>query len=406
MSETAIKAEDLKSVAGVQVAAVASHIRYANRLDLVLIALDEGSTAAGVFTRNAFCAAPVHVARRHLAESAGASRYLLINTGNANAGTGQKGMDDALASCEAVAREAGVPVEAVLPFSTGVIGENLPVAKLVAGIPGALAALGQDWLSAAKGIMTTDTRPKVRSVQLSLQGKTVTITGMTKGAGMIKPNMATMLGFVFTDAKIAQPVLQNLLSSVVEQSFNRITVDGDTSTNDCCILAATGKAGVEINPELVEDFTCFEEALQTLVKELAKDIIRDAEGAAKFVTVDIQGGGNTRECLLVAYAIAESPLVKTALSASDPNWGRILAAVGRAGIEDLDVARVSLYLGEVCIASNGMLAPGYTEAQGQAEMNKPEILITVDLGRGDARETVWTSDLSEEYVRINASYRS
>ena len=406
MSETAIKAEDLKSVAGVQVAAVASHIRYANRLDLVLIALDEGSTAAGVFTRNAFCAAPVHVARKHLDESAGACRYLLINTGNANAGTGQKGMDDALASCAALAREAGVAVEAVLPFSTGVIGENLPVAKLVAGIPGALATLGQDWLSAAKGIMTTDTRPKVRSVQLALQGKTVTITGMTKGAGMIKPNMATMLGFVFTDAKIAQPVLQSLLSAVVEQSFNRITVDGDTSTNDCCILAATGKSGVVIDPASAEDFSCFEQALQALVKELAKDIIRDAEGAAKFVTVDIQGGGNTRECLLVAYAIAESPLVKTALSASDPNWGRILAAVGRAGIEDLDVERVSLYLGDVCIARNGMLAPGYTEAQGQAEMNKPEILITVDLGRGDARETVWTSDLSEEYVRINASYRS
>ncbi|MCP5358749.1 MAG: bifunctional glutamate N-acetyltransferase/amino-acid acetyltransferase ArgJ [Pseudomonadales bacterium] len=406
MSETAIKAEDLKSVAGVQVAAVASHIRYANRLDLVLIALDEGSTAAGVFTRNAFCAAPVHVARKHLASSAGASRYLLINTGNANAGTGQKGLADAQACCEAMARAAGVPVDTVLPFSTGVIGENLPVAKVEAGIPHALAALGQDWLNAAKGIMTTDTRPKARSVQLNLQGKTVTITGMTKGAGMIKPNMATMLGFVFTDAKITQPVLQELLNGVVDQSFNRITVDGDTSTNDCCILAATGKAGVEIAPASADDFARFEEALQALVKELAKDIIRDAEGAKKFVTVDIQGGGNTRECLLVAYAIAESPLVKTALSASDPNWGRILAAVGRAGIEELDVERISLHLGDVCIATNGMLAPGYTEAQGQAEMNKSEILITVNLGRGDARETVWTSDLSEEYVRINASYRS
>lgn len=406
MSDITIKADDLHSVAGVQVAAVASHIRYANRLDLVLIALAEGSTAAGVFTRNAFCAAPVHIARQHLVSSAGATRYLLINTGNANAGTGQRGLDDAIACCETLAREAGVALDAVLPFSTGVIGENLPVGKIQAGVPHALAALGDDWLSAAKGIMTTDTRPKARSTQLQLHGKTVTITGITKGAGMIKPNMATMLSFVCTDAQIAQPVLQDLLRRAVDQSFNRITVDGDTSTNDCCILAATAQAGVSVSPADAAEFARFDSALQRLVQDLAKDIIRDAEGAKKFVTVDIQGGGTTQECLLVAYAISESPLVKTALSASDPNWGRILAAIGRAGIDGLDVGLISVHLGAVCIVKNGTLAAAYTEAQGQAEMSKAEILIRVDLGRGAARETVWTSDLSEEYVRINASYRS
>ncbi len=406
MSDVTSSTTVLHPVAGVSLSAVASHIRYANRLDLVLFSLAEGTRTAGVFTRNAFCAAPVLVARKHLQSHADNIRYLLINTGNANAGTGQRGYDDAIACCATLAGLTGVATESVLPFSTGVIGEKLPVAKIQAGIPSALAALGDDWASAAKGIMTTDTVPKARSVTVTLQGRPVTITGITKGAGMIKPNMATMLCFVCTDAAIEHAVLQTLLSGAVDQSFNRITVDGDTSTNDCCILSATGKSGVSISPDNAAEYAAFDRALRGLVQDLAKDIIRDAEGAKKFVTVDIQGARDTHECLLVAYAIAESPLVKTALSASDPNWGRILAAVGRAGVDALEVDLISIHLGDVCIVHNGMLAPDYTEAQGQAEMNKQEILITVNLGRGNARETVWTSDLSEEYVRINASYRS
>jgi glutamate N-acetyltransferase/amino-acid N-acetyltransferase len=406
MSISEIKAEDLLAVAGVKVASVMSGIRYKNRLDLVLMEIAPGATVAGVFTLNAFCAAPVQLARKHLAESGGAIRYLLINTGNANAGTGQKGLDDAAACCGFVAQHTGVAAAQVLPFSTGVIGENLPVAKVEAGVPNALNALGDEWLQAAKGIMTTDTRPKARSVRVDCNGKSVVITGIAKGAGMIKPNMATLLSFVFTDAAIEQSLLQQMLASVVDQSFNRITVDGDTSTNDCCVLTATGKSGVAITRTDKAVFERFEDALQDLVRELAKDIIRDAEGAKKFVTVDIQGGADVQECLKVAYAIAESPLVKTALSASDPNWGRILAAIGRAGVHALDVSRITVHLGAVCIVQNGTLATTYTEAQGQAEMNKPAIDITVNLARGTARETVWTSDLSEDYVRINASYRS
>jgi len=405
-SASTIKAEDLHRIEGVRVAAVEAGIRYRNRLDLVLMEIAPGSTVAGVFTRNAFCAAPVQIARKHLVDSGGNIRYLLINTGNANAGTGQKGLNDALSSCALVAEAAGVDASAVLPFSTGVIGENLPVDKIAGGVPSALAALGHDWLSAAKGIMTTDTRPKARSVVVDCNGRKVAITGIAKGAGMIKPNMATLLSFVFTDAGIAQPLLQKMLNSVVDQSFNRITVDGDTSTNDCCVMTATGKSGVVISEADTTVFSRFETALQDLVRELAKDIIRDAEGAKKFVTVDIQGGADTQECLKVAYAIAESPLVKTALSASDPNWGRILAAVGRAGLQDLDVSRISVYLGSVCIAENGTRSTTYSEELGQAEMNKSAIEITVKLARGNARETVWTSDLSEDYVRINASYRS
>lgn len=404
--ETEIKAQDLLRVEGARVAAVEANVRYGNRLDLVVMELAPGSTVAGVFTRNAFCAAPVQVARKHLQESGGQVRYLLTNTGNANAGTGDKGIEDALACCAALAEHAGVSVSAVLPFSTGVIGEGLPVDRISAGIPRALAALGDNWLDAARGIMTTDTRPKARSVQVDCGGRQVTITGLSKGAGMIKPNMATMLSYVFTDAAISQELLQAMLASAVDRSFNRITVDGDTSTNDCCILAATGGSGVTIAQDGGAIFTRFLDALQDLLQELAKDIIRDAEGARKFVTVDIQEGGSTEECLKVAYAIAESPLVKTALSASDPNWGRILAAVGRAGVEDLDVSRVSVYLGNVCITENGTRASTYREELGQVEMNREEITITVKLSRGKAREVVWTSDLSEEYVRINASYRS
>jgi glutamate N-acetyltransferase/amino-acid N-acetyltransferase len=394
-------------VDGIKIAAVSAGVRYKNRLDLVLFELAPGTRSSGMFTQNAFCAAPVVIARQHLLGSAGAARYLLVNTGNANAGTGPQGMTDAQACCQALAAGAGVDVQQVLPFSTGVIGERLPAERIVAAVPDALAGLHADnWLLAAKGIMTTDTRPKAVSRVVAVAGQKVTITGITKGAGMIKPNMATMLAFVGTDAAVDQALLDSLLRSAVEQSFNRITVDGDTSTNDCCILSATGCSGVQISDADPVMFEAFSSALHELVLELAKLIIRDAEGAKKFVTVDVRGGGSSKECLLVAYAIAESPLVKTALSASDPNWGRILAAIGRAGVETLDVSRIDIYLDAVPIVKQGGLAPGYHEALGQSVMNQEDITLHVELGRGDVRELVWTADLSEEYVRINASYRS
>lgn len=397
----------LLPISGIRMSAVSAGVRYQNRLDLVLFELAEGTRTAGVFTRNAFCAAPVVLARKHLQASAGAVRYLLINTGNANAGTGEQGMTDAVTCCQAMADAASVDVHQVLPFSTGVIGEKLPADRIAAAVPKALTALQDDqWLEAAKGIMTTDTRPKAVTAQVDHNGKKVTITGITKGAGMIKPNMATMLAFVCTDAAIEQSLLEELLRSAVEQSFNRITVDGDTSTNDCCVLSATGKSGIEISKSQAGLFDAFSRALHELILDLAKLIIRDAEGAKKFVTVDVRGGGNTTECLQVAYAIAESPLVKTALSASDPNWGRILAAVGRAGVPELDVSRIDIYLDEVCIVKKGGLAPDYREDKGQAVMNQEDICLRVELARGSVQEQVWTADLSEEYVRINASYRS
>lgn len=394
-------------VDGIRIATISAGVRYQNRLDMVLFELAPGTRSAGVFTLNAFCAAPVVIARQNLASSAGEVRYLLVNTGNANAGTGPQGMTDAQACCQAVADAAGVAVQQVLPFSTGVIGERLPADRIVAAVPKALQALELDsWLLAAKGIMTTDTRPKAVSRVVDVGGKKVTLTGITKGAGMIKPNMATMLAFVGTDAVLDQSLLESLLKSSVEQSFNRITVDGDTSTNDCCILSATGHSGVHITEADQPLFDAFSSALHELVLELAKLIIRDAEGAKKFVTVDVRGGGSTRECLQVAYAIAESPLVKTALSASDPNWGRILAAIGRAGVENLDVSKIDIYLDDVAIVKHGGLAPSYHEALGQKVMNQEDITLHVELARGDYRELVWTADLSEEYVRINASYRS
>lgn len=394
-------------VDGVKIASVSAGVRYQNRLDMVLFELAPGSRSAGVFTLNAFCAAPVVIARENLQRAGGDVRYLLVNTGNANAGTGPQGMDDARACCQAVAEAAAVDVQQVLPFSTGVIGERLPAERIVAAVPKALQALEVDsWLQAAKGIMTTDTRPKAVSRVVEHEGKKVTLTGITKGAGMIKPNMATMLAFVATDAELEQALLESLLRSTVEQSFNRITVDGDTSTNDCCILSATGKSGVRIAEADQALFEAFSSALHELMLELAKLIIRDAEGAKKFVTVDVRGGGSTRECLQVAYAIAESPLVKTALSASDPNWGRILAAIGRAGVDNLDVSKIDVYLDDVAIVQQGGLAPSYREELGQRVMNQEDITLHVELARGDYRELVWTADLSEEYVRINASYRS
>lgn len=399
--------DPLLPVAGVRLAAVSAGVRYQNRRDVAVLELAEGSLTAGVYTRNAFCAAPVQIARSHEQGCEGRVRYLLVNTGNANAGTGEQGMRDAQGCCEALAELTGVRVEQVLPFSTGVIGERLPAERIIAALPGSLSEVAEDrWHDAAIGIMTTDTRPKGISRTLELDGKTVTITGITKGAGMIKPNMATMLAFVATDARLDLPLLQQLLRSSVEQSFNRITVDGDTSTNDCCMITATGQSGVEISTEAPELLARFSDKLAEVVRELAKLIIRDAEGARKFVTVDIRGGGSVDECLKVAYTIAESPLVKTALSASDPNWGRILAAIGRAGIDDLDVSLIDIYLGDVKLVASGGLADSYTEAQGQAVMAAEDIVLRVELGRGEVAEQVWTADLSEEYVRINASYRS
>lgn len=395
----------LPVVDGVKLSAIASGIRYADRLDLVLIELSTGSNTVGVFTQNAFCAAPVHVAKSHLQKSN--SRYFLINTGNANAGTGERGKLDALECCNALAEKANVKLEQVLPFSTGVIGELLPVQKVIQGIPRAMASLDEsEWMPAATGIMTTDTRPKAVSAKIKQNGKEVTICGIAKGSGMIKPNMATLLAFIFTDADIEKDLLKNLLTRLVNRSFNRITVDGDTSTNDSCLLVATGKSDVTVSVENLEYYSAFVEKLDFVFKELAMGIIKDAEGATKFMQINVTGGKDCKECLDVAYTVAESPLVKTALFASDPNWGRILAAVGRAGLKDLDVDRITVDLGNIRLVENGGLADSYTEAAGQAEMNKEEITVTVNLSRGEAAETVWTSDLSHDYIRINAGYRT
>ncbi len=394
----------LLPVAGVRIGVAEAGIRKANRKDLVVFELAEGSSVAAVFTTNAFCAAPVHVAREHLA--AATCRYWLVNTGCANAGTGEQGMVDARQSCASLAQLASVPASAVLPFSTGVIGELLPMERLTAGMPAAIADLAADhWLRAAEGIMTTDTRPKGASRQLLIDGKAVTITGISKGAGMIKPNMATMLGFAATDARVAQSDLQDLLSLVADQSFNRITVDGDTSTNDACMLAATGQSGCVLSPASPH-WPAFAQAVRELFVELAQAIVRDGEGATKFVTVQIHGGGNSDECLRAAYAIAESPLVKTALFASDPNWGRLLAAIGRSGIPALDTSRIDIFLNGVQIVERGGRAAAYTEAQGQQAMAPEEITIRVELARGEASETVWTCDFSHDYVTINAEYRT
>ncbi|GAB6043798.1 bifunctional glutamate N-acetyltransferase/amino-acid acetyltransferase ArgJ [Endothiovibrio diazotrophicus] len=395
----------LHPVPGVRLGAAAAGIRYQGRDDLVVLELAEGGRGAAVFTRNAFCAAPVTLARRHLA--AGAPRFLLVNSGNANAGTGAAGMVAAEASCAALAGLAGCAAQAVLPFSTGVIGEPLNVERLAAGLPAALADLSEaGWERAARAIMTTDTVAKGASRQVVIEGRTVTVTGIAKGSGMIRPDMATMLAYVATDAPVSAERLQECLEEAVNESFNRITVDGDTSTNDACVLVASGRAEI---PEIQGYGPAFEtlcEAVTAVCMELAQAIIRDGEGATKFITVEVLGGRDERECLDVAYTIAHSPLVKTAFHASDPNWGRILAAVGRAGVEEMDLDAVTIRLGEVCIVRDGGRDPAYTEAAGQAVMNEPEITVTVDLGRGDAKERVWTTDLSYEYVRINAEYRT
>ncbi len=395
---------ELFPVSGVRIGIAEAGIRKANRKDVVIFELAAGSTVAATFTTNAFCAAPVHVAKKHLATEA--CRYWLVNTGCANAGTGEQGMQDALQSCDALAKITAVKPESILPFSTGVIGELLPMERLVGGLPKALADLDANhWLRAAEGIMTTDTRPKAASKKISIDGNIITVTGISKGAGMIKPNMATMLGFVATDAKVSQEDLHALLKSVVNKSFNRITIDGDTSTNDACMFAATGKSGVVLSPASPQ-WNVFAQAVENIFAELAQAIVRDGEGATKFITVEINGGNSSAECLRAAYAIAESPLVKTALFASDPNWGRILAAIGRSGIENLDTSRINIFLNDVQIVQNGGRATSYTEEQGQRAMAPEEIIVRVELQRGVIGETVWTCDFSHDYVTINAEYRT
>lgn len=402
------KLGELHPVPGFRLGTVSAGIKQPGRADLVLMELDEAANTAVVFTRNAFCAAPVSVAREHLRACAGRPRYLLVNTGNANAGTGQEGMIAARACTEAVASLARVSAESVLPFSTGVIGEPLPVGLIQSAIPQAFEALVADgWADAASGIMTTDTRPKGHSLKFSVDGKEYVITGIAKGAGMIRPNMATMLAYVATDMAVQPGQLHDLLAGAVDTTFNRITVDGDTSTNDACVFVATGAAG---NEPLVDDTSSLYEPLRIALEEicltLAQGLVRDGEGASKFVTVQVNGGRVEQECLDVAFTIAHSPLVKTALFASDPNWGRLLAAIGRAGVEDLDVNRIGLYLNDVLIASDGCRAPSYTEEQGVTAMKPEDIVVRVELNRGSASGTVWTTDFSYDYVRINAEYRS
>ena len=399
-------AEGLLPVPGVRLGVAQAGVKRAGRDDLLVVEAAPGSTAAAVFTRNAFCAAPVTLARRHLAASD--PRYLLVNSGNANAGTGPRGLEDALRTCAALAEAGGVCAEAVLPFSTGVIGAPLPVDRIVAALPAALTALTEEgWARAARAIMTTDTVPKGLSVRCTVAGREFTVTGIAKGAGMIRPDMATMLAFLATDAAVPGALLQACLAEAVERSFNRITVDGDTSTNDACVLLATGRSSApRVEAVRGAGYAALRDAVAEVCTHLAQAIVRDAEGATKFVTVAVEGGASESECLDVAYAIGHSPLVKTALFASDPNWGRILAAVGRAGLADLDIGRVRIDVGPITIVEAGGRAPGYTEDQGQAVFGAPEITIRVLLGRGGASATVWTSDLSYDYVRINAEYRT
>lgn len=395
---------------GARIGVVEAGIKTEGRKDLVLIELAKGSTCSGVFTKNAFCAAPVQLCKAHLATGSFAqasNAYLVVNTGNANAGTGKQGMDDALQSCAAIAEQFGVEPEQVLPFSTGVIGEKLPIEKIVAAIPQAKVQLkGDAWTDAAEGIMTTDTRPKGVSTEISYAGETIRINGISKGAGMIKPNMATMLAYVGCDASVPQALLDELLHELAEASFNRITVDGDTSTNDSCILFATGKSKAPLIDKSHADFPAFKDALSDVLVELAQLIVRDGEGATKFVTVQVEQAKSTEEALEVAYTIAHSPLIKTALFACDPNWGRILAALGRASIEAFDLSLVEIYLGDVRIVHQGEKCAEYTEERGQAVMDQEEITIRIDLARGSVEETVWTTDLSHDYVTINAEYRT
>ena len=401
------RAQDLLPVPGLRIGVAEAGVRKPGRKDLTVMLLEPGACVGGVFTRNRFCAAPVQVCREHLGDGH-AVRALVINTGNANAGTGQDGLVRARATCIALARHLNIAPEEVLPFSTGVIMEPLPVDRIQAGLPAALADAREDhWLRAAQGIMTTDTLAKAMSRQVVIEGKTVTITGISKGAGMIRPNMATMLGFLATDAVIAAHLMKDLASELAEGSFNRVTVDGDTSTNDSFIVMATGKASHAPITSLasVAGRALFDAILE-VSRLLAQAIVRDGEGATKFITVRVDGGKTAAECRQVAYAIAHSPLVKTAFFASDPNLGRILAAVGYAGIDDLDPTRIDLFLDDVHVAVGGGRNPAYREEDGQRVMKQAEITVRVGLGRGAASDTVWTCDFSHEYVTINADYRS
>jgi glutamate N-acetyltransferase / amino-acid N-acetyltransferase len=400
-------AASLFPIAGVRIGVTEAGIRKAARKDLTVVLLEPGASVSGVFTSNRFCAAPVQLCREHLA-SGSAVRALLINTGNANAGTGTDGLARAQRSCIALAAKLGLSEQQVLPFSTGVIMEPLPVDRIEAGLDAAIADASTDhWLKAAEGIMTTDTQPKAFGAQLDIGGKRVSISGISKGAGMIRPNMATMLGFIATDACVAQSVMQALSRELAEGSFNRVTVDGDTSTNDSLVVIATNQAGhAEITSLQSADGQALKAAMLGVARLLAQAIVRDGEGATKFITVMVEGGRTAEECRKVAYAIAHSPLVKTAFYASDPNLGRILAAVGYAGIDDLDQAGIELHLDDVHVATQGGRHPSYREEDGQHVMKQSEITVRVGLGRGDASDTVWTCDFSHDYVTINADYRS
>jgi glutamate N-acetyltransferase / amino-acid N-acetyltransferase len=397
----------LHAVRGVKLGITMAGVRKANRRDLTVVTVPAGTSVAGVFTTNRFCAAPVQLCRKHLAQGPGV-RAMVINTGNANAGTGADGLARALQSCQALARLLDLSPEQVLPFSTGVIMEPLPIERIEAGLPAALADLNEsNWATAAQAIMTTDTVAKAASREVLIGGTTVTVTGIAKGAGMIRPNMATMLGFVATDAAIAPHLLPELVREAADRSFNRISIDGDTSTNDSFVVLATHQAG---NPPITQlesrDGALLREAVIQVAQQLAQAIVRDGEGATKFITVRVEGGKTKDECRQVAYAIAHSPLVKTAFFASDPNLGRILAAVGYAGIDDLDQTTIDLFLDDVHVATEGGRHPGYREEDGQRVMKQSEITVRVDLHRGAAHATVWTCDLSIDYVKINADYRS
>jgi glutamate N-acetyltransferase/amino-acid N-acetyltransferase len=402
---------DLHAIAGVRIGVTQAGIRKANRKDLTVVLIDEGASVSGVFTQNRFCAAPVQVCREHLDSSQGI-RAMVVNTGNANAGTGEEGLKRARETCVALAQALNLSPNQVLPFSTGVIMEPLPHDRIIAGMPAAIAAAGnvgssQQWADAAEGIMTTDTVPKAASTQVQLGGATVSVTGISKGAGMIRPNMATMLGYVATDACVAPVLMKELSLALAEGSFNRITVDGDTSTNDSFVVIATNKAShAPITSLQSAEGQALLQGMLQVARELAQAIVRDGEGATKFITIRVEGGKTIAECRQVAYAIAHSPLVKTAFFASDPNLGRILAAVGYAGITDLDQTGIDLYLDDVHVAIQGGRHPDYREEDGQRVMKQSEITVRVVLGRGTASDTVWTCDLSHDYVSINADYRS
>ena len=395
---------EMHPVKGFRQGTAKARIKYLDRRDLVVMSWSQEAAVAGVFTRNRFCAAPVHLAKERLE---GSPQYFLVNTGNANAGTGAEGLENARKTTERLAELTSSHAGAVLPFSTGVIGEPLPVERIMDGLPEAVASLNENsWLEAAEGILTTDTRPKGSSRQFEVDGVVYTVTGISKGSGMIKPNMATMLAFIATDAAVKKDCLQSLLSKVADQSFNRISVDGDTSTNDACMLVATGEAGnVEISGQC-DLYTQLFTAVKEVAKDLAQAIVRDGEGATKFVTVRVEQAACERDALEVAYTIAHSPLVKTALFASDPNWGRILAAVGRADVEQLQIDRIALWLDDVCLVEKGEPHPDYSEQEGQRVMDQEVLTIRVQLGAGNVTEEIWTTDLSHDYVRINAEYRS